>query len=125
MRCLSRLIEPTQGEILVDGVDVMGMDTATLRTLRRHHMSMVFQRFGLFPHRRVLENVAYGLEVQGMERVARLNKAQEVLELVGLRGWGQKYPHELSGWHATTGRIGAGIGSLFPKFCFVMSRLVP
>lgn len=97
VRCLSRLIEPTQGEILVDGVDVMGMDTATLRTLRRHHMSMVFQRFGLFPHRRVLENVAYGLEVQGMERVARLNKAQEVLELVGLRGWGQKYPHELSG----------------------------
>lgn len=97
VRCLSRLIEPTQGEILVDGVDVMGMDTATLREMRRHRMSMVFQRFGLFPHRRVLENVAYGLEVQGVEKSARLNKAKEVLELVGLQGWGHKYPHELSG----------------------------
>ncbi len=97
VRCLSRLIEPTQGEILVDGVDVMGMDAAALRHLRRHQMSMVFQRFGLFPHRRVLENVAYGLEVRGIDRAARLKKAQEVVELVGLSGWGQKYPHELSG----------------------------
>ena len=97
VRCLSRLIEPTQGEILVDGVDVVGMDAAALRELRRHRMSMVFQRFGLFPHRRVLENVAYGLEVQGLERTARLKKAMELIDLVGLAGWGQKYPHELSG----------------------------
>lgn len=97
VRCLSRLIEPTQGEIWVDGVDVMKMDAAALRQLRRHQMSMVFQRFGLFPHRRVLENVAYGLEVQGMEKAARLKKAQELLDLVGLAGWGHKYPHELSG----------------------------
>lgn len=97
VRCLSRLIEPTEGEIWVDGVDVMKMDAAALRQLRRHQMSMVFQRFGLFPHRRVLENVAYGLEVQGMEKAARLKKAQELLDLVGLAGWGHKYPHELSG----------------------------
>ncbi len=97
VRCLSRLIEPTEGEIWVDGVDVMKMDAAALRQLRRHQMSMVFQRFGLFPHRRVLENVAYGLEVQGMEKATRLKKAQELLDLVGLAGWGHKYPHELSG----------------------------
>lgn len=97
VRCLSRLIEPTEGEIWVDGVDVMKMDAAALRQLRRHQMSMVFQRFGLFPHRRVLENVAYGLAVQGMEKATRLKKAQELLDLVGLAGWGHKYPHELSG----------------------------
>ncbi|MBP8000941.1 MAG: glycine betaine/L-proline ABC transporter ATP-binding protein [Chloroflexi bacterium] len=97
VRCLSRLIEPTQGQILVDNADVVAMDAAALRALRRHKISMVFQRFGLFPHRRVLENVAYGLEVQGMERGARMKRATEVLDLVGLTGWGHKYPHELSG----------------------------
>jgi glycine betaine/proline transport system ATP-binding protein len=73
------------------------MNEAQLRELRRHTMSMVFQRFGLFPHRRIIENVAYGLEVQGVEKTARLEKAQRTLELVGLKGWEQYYPHELSG----------------------------
>lgn len=97
VRCLSRLIEPTSGEIRVNGQDVVGMNEEQLRDLRRHTMSMVFQRFGLFPHRRIVENVAYGLEVQGVEKNGRLDKARQVLELVGLKGWEQYYPHELSG----------------------------
>lgn len=97
VRCISRLIEPTQGEILVDGQDVVKMTESQLRDLRRHQMSMVFQRFGLFPHRRVLDNVGYGLEVQGVGKSERLARSQEVLELVGLAGWGNYYPHELSG----------------------------
>ncbi len=97
VRCISRLIEPTHGRIFVDGEDVMAMDERQLRELRRHRMSMVFQHFGLFPHRRVLDNVAYGLEVQGIPRPQRLERAREVLNLVGLSGWEQYYPHELSG----------------------------
>jgi glycine betaine/proline transport system ATP-binding protein len=97
IRCLSRLIEPTQGQILVQGDEVTAMDEAELLALRRHKMSMVFQRFGLFSHRRVIDNVAYGLEVQGLGRPARHQKAQAVLDLVGLTGWEQHYPHELSG----------------------------
>jgi glycine betaine/proline transport system ATP-binding protein len=65
--------------------------------LRRHKMSMVFQHFGLFPHRRVIDNIAYGLEVQGVEKATRMEKAAEVLELVGLSGWERHYPRELSG----------------------------
>lgn len=97
IRCLSRLIEPTQGEILVNDESVIGMSQDQLLDLRRHKMSMVFQRFGLFSHRRVIDNVAYGLEVQGVPRVERHKKAMEILELVGLSGWDQYYPHELSG----------------------------
>ncbi|MFQ5615359.1 MAG: glycine betaine/L-proline ABC transporter ATP-binding protein [Anaerolineales bacterium] len=97
IRCLSRLIEPTMGDIIVNGDNVIDMTKEELRELRRHKMSMVFQRFGLFSHRRVIDNVAYGLEVQGIPRDERLKKAFEILELVGLRGWEQHYPHELSG----------------------------
>jgi glycine betaine/proline transport system ATP-binding protein len=97
VRCMSRLIEPTLGEIIVNGEDVVAMNPEQLRELRRHKMSMVFQRFGLFSHRRVIDNIAYGLEVQGIPREKRLKKAHEVLELVSLGGWDQHYPHELSG----------------------------
>jgi glycine betaine/proline transport system ATP-binding protein len=97
IRCLSRLIDPTRGQIIVNGADVTRLDAAQLRELRRHTMSMVFQRFGLFSHRRVIDNVAYGLEVQGMAKEPRLAKAHEILELVGLHGWEHHYPHELSG----------------------------
>ncbi len=97
IRCLSRLIEPTAGQLMVDGADVMGMDDKALLELRRHKMSMVFQHFGLFPHRRVIDNVAYGLEVQGIKKPIRQEKARQVLELVGLKGWEKHYPHELSG----------------------------
>ena len=97
VRCISRLIEPTAGEVLVDGNDVVKMSDSQLIELRRHKMSMVFQHFGLFPHRKVVDNVAYGLEIQGMTKSKRLSKAQEAIELVGLGGWEQNYPRELSG----------------------------
>jgi len=97
VRCISRLIEPTRGQILVQGQDVVTMDSKQLLALRRHKVSMVFQNFGLFPHRRVLENVAYGLEVQGMAKKARQERATQMLELVGLSGWEQHFPRQLSG----------------------------
>lgn len=97
VRCLSRLIEPTAGKILVNDADVTAMNKKQLRHLRLHQMSMVFQKFGLFPHRRVIHNIAYGLEVQGVKKKQRLKRAEEMLELVGLAGWAQHYPHELSG----------------------------
>lgn len=97
IRCLSRLIEPTRGRILVNDADVTALGDGELRELRRHTMSMVFQRFGLFSHRRVIDNVSYGLEVQGMPKEQRLARSQEILELVGLHGWEYHYPHELSG----------------------------
>ena len=97
VRCLSRLIEPTAGQVIIDDADVTAMDGDQLRQLRRHTVSMVFQRFGLFPHRRIIDNVGYGLEVQGVNVNDRRAKAQEVLELVGLEGWENHYPHELSG----------------------------
>ena len=97
VRCISRLVEPTAGHLLIDGDDVVAMNTGQLIDLRRHKMSMVFQHFGLFPHRRVIDNVAYGLEVQGQSKAQRLEKAGEVLELVGLNGWERNYPRELSG----------------------------
>ncbi len=97
VRCISRLVEPTAGHLLIDGDDVVAMNAGQLIDLRRHKMSMVFQHFGLFPHRRVIDNVAYGLEVQGLSKARRLEKAGEVLELVGLNGWERNYPRELSG----------------------------
>jgi glycine betaine/proline transport system ATP-binding protein len=97
VRCISRLIEPTKGKVLMQGEDVVAMDEKQLRELRRHKMSMVFQHFGLFPHRRVIDNVAYGLEVQGEPLLKRHERAKEVLDLVGLNGWERHYPGELSG----------------------------
>lgn len=97
VRCLSRLIEPTAGSVIINDDDVMAMDSQSLRELRRHKVSMVFQRFGLFPHKRVVDNVAYGLEVQGMGVEERRAQAAKILEMVGLQGWGKRFPHELSG----------------------------
>ena len=97
IRCFSRLIEPTAGEVVIDGHDVRGLSTTELRELRRSRMSMVFQNFGLLPHRRALDNVAFGLEVQGRTKVDRLARAQEMLDLVGLGAVGDSYPDELSG----------------------------
>lgn len=97
VRCISRLIEPTSGEVLVDGADVCRMGADELRELRRHRMSMVFQNFGLFPHRTIIDNVAYGLEVQGVKKAIRLEKAGQVVQLVGLKGWENHYPGNLSG----------------------------
>ena len=97
VRMLNRIHDPTAGEVLVDGVDVMGMSDDELRAVRRTKISMVFQHFGLLPHRRIVDNVAFGLEIQGEEKDSRLADATEVLEVVGLAGWGDRYPDELSG----------------------------
>ena len=97
IRCLSRLIEPTGGQVIINGEDVTGMGADRLRELRRKQISMVFQRFGLFPHRTVTDNVGYGLEVQGMATAERQAKASEILKLVDLEDWQNHYPHELSG----------------------------
>ena len=97
VRCLTRLIEPTSGQVLFEGEDLLAAGEKRLRELRRHKFSMVFQHFGLLPHRRVLENVAYGLEVAGTAKAERLRRAQEVVELVGLSGYEASYPDQLSG----------------------------
>ena len=97
VRCLSRLIEPTAGEVKIDNQDVTQMSNKDLTDLRRNRMSMVFQHFGLFPHRRVIENIGYGLEIRGVKKKDRLDKSMETLKLVGLEGWDQHYPRELSG----------------------------
>lgn len=97
IRHINRLIDPTDGKILVDGVDVLGLSIKELEHFRRKRLSMVFQRFGLFPHRTVLDNVAYGLEVQGVDAVKRHKKADEWINTVGLEGYGDQYPSQLSG----------------------------
>ena len=97
VRCLSRLVEPTSGQILIDDEDVLAMNKRELRELRRHKMSMVFQYFGNFPHKKVWENVTYGLQIQGVDKATRTRRASEVIELVGLAGWEERYPSELSG----------------------------
>ncbi len=97
VRCLSRLIDPTDGQVLIDNRDVTAVSQRELQKLRRNKMAMVFQHFGLFPHRTVLDNVAYGLEVRGEGRKQRLEKAMEFIDLVGLDGWAEHYPRELSG----------------------------
>ncbi|MEU6816477.1 glycine betaine/L-proline ABC transporter ATP-binding protein [Streptomyces sp. NPDC046860] len=97
VRCLTRLIEPTAGTIAIDGEDVRAMDRGRLRELRRHRAAMVFQHFGLLPHRTVLDNVAYGLEIQGVSRSERRERAAEVVEKVGLAGMEKRRPGQLSG----------------------------
>nr|WTB34682.1 glycine betaine/L-proline ABC transporter ATP-binding protein [Streptomyces sp. NBC_00830] len=97
VRCLTRLIEPTSGEITIDGEDVLSMDAGRLRELRRHRAAMVFQHFGLLPHRSVIDNVAYGLEIQGMGRAQRRERAAEFIAKVGLDGMENRRPGQLSG----------------------------
>jgi glycine betaine/proline transport system ATP-binding protein len=97
VRCLTRLIEPTEGEVLLDGEDIRKADTARLRELRRHRFSMVFQHFGLLPHRRVIDNVAYPLEIRGEDKATRHARAHAMIDLVGLKGHANSYPDQLSG----------------------------
>lgn len=97
IRCLNRLIEPTAGEIIVDGQNISGLGTKELTEFRRKKMSMVFQNFALLPHRNIEENVAFGLEIQGLSIEERLKIAYESLDMVGLSGYEKAMPSELSG----------------------------
>ncbi|KQN97106.1 glycine betaine/proline transport system ATP-binding protein [Paenibacillus algorifonticola] len=97
VRLLNRLIEPTGGQVLFNGKDVLKMTAEQLRQFRRKHVGMVFQKFALFPHRTVLQNIEYGLEVQGINKSKRREMAIQSLELVGLKGYGDSYPEQLSG----------------------------
>ncbi|MFF2851415.1 glycine betaine/L-proline ABC transporter ATP-binding protein [Streptomyces sp. NPDC058001] len=97
LRMLNGLLEPTAGRVRFDGQDLTGLSPRELRGVRSQKISMVFQHFALFPHRSVLENAAYGLEVQGVARAQREKRATEALELTGLAGWEKSWPDELSG----------------------------
>jgi glycine betaine/proline transport system ATP-binding protein len=97
VRLLNRLIEPTAGQVLVDGRDIATMDDESLLELRRKDMSMVFQSFALMPHLTVGQNAAFGLELAGIERGERERRAMEALDQVGLKAWADSYPDELSG----------------------------
>lgn len=97
IRHINRLIDPTAGEVLVSDVDVVKMDKPTLRQFRRHKTAMVFQKFALLPNRNVLENTVYGLEVQGLPRAKQVETAMRWIERVGLKGFEDRYPNQLSG----------------------------
>jgi glycine betaine/proline transport system ATP-binding protein len=97
VRCLTRLIEPTSGTVLVEGEDILTASPSRLRELRRTRFSMVFQHFGLLPHRKVIDNIAYSLEINGVRKEKRHARAAEVIELVGLQGYANHFPEQLSG----------------------------
>ncbi|MEU8892001.1 glycine betaine/L-proline ABC transporter ATP-binding protein [Streptomyces sp. NPDC048442] len=97
LRMLNGLLDPTAGRVLFDGQDLTALSPKDLRDVRAKKISMVFQHFALFPHRSVLENAAYGLEVQGVPRAEREKRAHEALEMAGLKGWEKSWPDELSG----------------------------
>lgn len=97
VRCMTRLIEPTAGSLTFEGEDILTVDAVRLRELRKTRFSMVFQHFGLLPHRKVIDNIAYSLEINGIKKAERHARANEVIELVGLQGYANAYPEQLSG----------------------------
>jgi glycine betaine/proline transport system ATP-binding protein len=97
LRCINRLYEPTDGKIEIDGIDVTKLDEEGLRRFRQKKFGMVFQKFALFPHKNILQNTAYGLELQRLDKVEREKAANKALEQVGLKGWENSYPEQLSG----------------------------
>lgn len=97
VRLINRIIEPSEGSILIDGENLSKMDKKSLREVRRKKLSMVFQSFALFPHRTILENAEFGLEIQNIPKEERKQKAKEALEMVGLGGYFDQYPNQLSG----------------------------
>lgn len=107
LRCINRLIRPTTGQVLVNGVDISKISEKELLQVRRKELAMVFQNFGLLPHRSVLSNIAFGLELQGVKKEEREKKAMESMKLVGLKGyeirWWASFPVEcnsVSDWPA-------------------------
>lgn len=97
IRCILRLVEPTSGQIFVEGQEVSVLSRADLTEFRRHQVSMVFQHYGLLPHRTVIDNVAFGLKIKGMDRKERYERARVAIERVGLGKWESYYPSSLSG----------------------------
>ncbi|WP_121721814.1 ATP-binding cassette domain-containing protein, partial [Streptococcus sanguinis] len=97
IRLLNRLIDPTSGDIYIDGQDVAKMNEEELRDVRRHKLNMVFQNFGLFPHRTILENTEFGLEVRGVDKEERTRLAEQALDNAGLLSFKDQYPDQLSG----------------------------
>ena len=106
VRCLSRLIQPTHGKVIFDGIDLLQASKKDLIEIRRHKMGMVFQHFALLPHRNVLQNIAFPLEVQGIDKESREKRAREIIQIVGLDGREDYYPRELSGGQQQ--RVGIG-----------------
>src|SRR5690606_12304005 len=94
---LNWLIEPSEGVVLFGGKDILSMSVDELRQSRRNNVGMVFQKYALFPHRTVIQNIEFGLEVQGINKKERREMAMQALELVGLKGWENSYPEQLSG----------------------------
>jgi glycine betaine/proline transport system ATP-binding protein len=97
VRCMTRLNEPTAGSLTFEGEDILQVDNARLRELRKTRFSMVFQHFGLLPHRKVIDNIAYSLEINGVKKAERHARANEVIDLVGLQGYANAFPEQLSG----------------------------
>ncbi len=106
LRCITQLLEPTAGEVFFDGIDLTQISAKELSEIRRHKMGMVFQHFGLLPHRTVLENIAFPLEIQNVDKETRIAKARELIEIVGLSGRESYFPRELSGGQQQ--RVGIG-----------------
>lgn len=97
LRCIPRLHQPTRGEVIIDGRNVLEMDEKELIEFRRHEVAMIFQHYGLLPHRNVLENVAFGLKLRGVPPQERMEQARQAIVRVGLEGWENYYPSQLSG----------------------------
>lgn len=97
IRCLIRLIEPSSGQVIINGQELVGLSDSGLREVRRHQTAMVFQHYGLLPHKTVLENVEYGLKTRGVDKEERRRKALAAIERVGLAGWEDRRPKALSG----------------------------
>ena len=106
IRCLARLIQPTHGQIIFDGIDLLQASKNEMIEIRRHKMGMVFQHFALLPHRNVLQNISFPLEVQGIDKHTRESRAREIIQIVGLEGREDYYPRELSGGQQQ--RVGIG-----------------
>ena len=129
IRHLNRLIDPTDGDIIVDGTNIMELDEQQLIDFRKNELSMVFQRFGLFPHKTVIENVSYGLEIQGIQIEERKKKAMAQIESVGLQGFEDQYPSQLESYDQHVRRqlqdLPKALHKMGPAQCLLAQQLLP